>query len=177
MRREPRFCQYCGGALETANVEGKPRPQCAACGVAVFADPKLAAVTLVSRGDELALVRRGVEPHIGRWSFPAGYVDRGERVEDAARRETLEETGLQVRLRGLVGLYSETGRPVALAVYDAEVVCGELAAGHDADGAAFFPIDALPPLPFPHDYRILQDWLAFRERAGMKPAPTKGERA
>ena len=127
----------------------------------MFEDPKLAAVTLIACDGKLVLVRRGVEPHLGRWSFPSGFVDRGERVEDAAVRETLEETGLHVRLRGLVGLYSETGRPVALAVYAADVVCGELAAGHDADGAAFFPIDELPPLPFPHDYQILDDWRRF----------------
>ena len=111
MQREPRFCQYCGGALETELVEAKPRPRCSDCGVAVFEDPKLAAVTLVAFDGKLALVRRGVEPHLGRWSFPSGYVDRGERVEDAAVRETLEETGLHVRLNGLVGLYSETGLP------------------------------------------------------------------
>ena len=81
-----------------------------------------------------------------------GYVDRGERVEDAAVRETLEETGLHVRLNGLVGLYSETGLHVAVAVYAAEVMCGKLEAGHDAQGAAFFEIGDMPPLPFPHDY-------------------------
>ena len=164
MQREPRYCQYCGGDLETEQVDGRPRPRCPQCGLTVFEDPKLAAVTLVGREGKLALVRRGVEPHLGRWSFPSGFVDRGERVEDAAVRETLEETGLHVRLTGLVGLYSDTGHPVALAVYAAEVVCGELMAGHDAQEADFFDIDSLPPLPFPHDYRILQDWKTFRAR-------------
>ncbi len=168
MQREPRFCQFCGGALETELVEAKPRPRCSECGVAVFEDPKLAAVTLVALDGKLALVRRGVEPHLGRWSFPSGYVDRGERVEDAAVRETLEETGLHVRLNGLVGLYSETGLHVAVAVYAAEVMCGKLEAGHDAQGAAFFEIGDMPPLPFPHDYRILEDWLAFRANAGRR---------
>ncbi len=168
MRREPRFCQYCGGGLEIELVEERPRPRCSACGVTVFEDPKLAAVTLVSRDGKLALVRRGVEPHLGRWSFPSGFVDRGERVEDAAVRETLEETGLHVRLTGLVGLYSDTGQPVALAVYAAEIVCGVLAAGHDAECASFFTIDEMPPLPFPHDYRILEDWKAFRTRLAPK---------
>ena len=65
-------------------------------------------------------------------------------------------------LNGLVGLYSETGLHVAVAVYAAEVMCGKLEAGHDAQGAAFFEIGDMPPLPFPHDYRILEDWLAFR---------------
>ena len=175
MQREPRYCQYCGGGLETEMVENRPRPRCSDCGVTVFQDPKLAAATLVACDGKLALVRRGVEPHIGRWSFPSGYVDRGERVEDAAVRETREETGLHVRLTGLLGLYSGTGQPVALAVYVAEVVCGVLSAGHDADGAAFFAVEDMPPLPFPHDYRILQDWKAFRARCGAQQQRPRAE--
>ena len=160
--RDVVYCQRCGHALDQREIEHRLRPYCPGCGYVVFLDPKLAAVTLVALDGKLGLVRRGVEPHLGRWSFPSGYVDRGERVEDAAVRETLEETGLHVRLNGLVGLYSETGLPVAVAVYAAEVVCGKLEAGHDAQGAAFFEIDDMPPLPFPHDYRILEDWLEFR---------------
>ena len=47
-------------------------------------------------------------------------------------------------------------------------MCGKLEAGHDAQGAAFFEIGDMPPLPFPHDYRILEDWLAFRANAGRR---------
>ena len=97
-------------------------------------------------------------PAIGRWAFPSGYVDRGEAVEDAAVREVREETGLDVRLNGFVGLYSSTGGPVVLAAYSAQVVGGELRPGGDAREAALFHPDELPPLPFPHDARILRDW-------------------
>ena len=161
MQREARYCQQCGGALGQKEIEGKTRPHCSGCGLTVFLDPKIAAVTLIAEEGRLVLIRRGVEPEIGRWSFPAGYVDRGESVEDAAIRETLEETGLRVRLNGLVGLYSGAGRAVVLAVYSAEIVGGALEAGHDAQEVALFPQDELPPLPFPHDYQILKDWRAF----------------
>ena len=141
-------------------VERKTRRACPACGFIAFQDPKVAAAVLVLLDGGLVLVKRGVEPAIGRWAFPSGYIDRGESVEDGAVRETKEETGLDIRTTGLVGLYSETGSRVILAAYSAQVVGGTLAAGHDADETATFALDNLPPLPFPHDDRILRDWRA-----------------
>ena len=161
VQRDIKFCQQCGGALGQKEVENKLRPYCVKCDFTVFLDPKIAAVVLATKDGRLVMVRRGVEPEIGRWSFPAGYVDRGEVVEDAAIREVREETGLEVQLNGFVGLYSEANRAVVLAVYSAEIVGGSLRAGHDAQEVAYFSSDELPPLPFPHDDRIMEDWQAL----------------
>ena len=124
----------------------------------VFLDPKIAAVVLVSWDGKLVMVRRATEPAIGKWSFPSGYVDRGEVVEDGAAREVREETGLEVRLTGFVGLYSRRDNPVVLAVYAAEVVGGTLKPGSEVQEVALFAPDKLPTLPFPHDDEILRDW-------------------
>ena len=124
----------------------------------VYFDPKLAAVVLVSEGDNLLFVRRAIEPMLGHWSFPSGYVDRAEAVEHAAVREVREETNLIVELIGLVGVYSSSGHPVALVAYAARVTGGELKAGDEALDARFFPTNDLPDLPFPHDAQIVQDW-------------------
>ena len=160
---EVNFCQRCGHALADEEIENRVRPHCPSCGYVVFLDPKIAAVVLVSTDGKLVLVRRGMEPAIGRWSFPSGYVDRGEVVEDAAIREVKEETGLDVDLAGLVGLYSRTDYPVVLAVYSAGVVGGSLRAGSEVQEVALFPPDELPPLPFPHDDQILEDWKALAD--------------
>lgn len=143
-------------------VERKTRRACLACGFIAFQDPKVAAAVLVLLDGGLVLVKRGVEPARGRWAFPSGYIDRGESIEDGAVREVKEETGLAVRTTGLVGLYSESGSAVILAVYSAQVIGGSLAPGHDADEAATFDLDDLPTLPFPHDDQILRDWRATR---------------
>lgn len=100
----------------------------------------------------------------GMWSFPAGFVDRGERVEDALVREVREETGLAVRIDALLGLYSATGNPVALAVYVATPVDGTLAPDDDLVELTYFPFDAPPEPAFPHDPQIIADWLAWRKR-------------
>ena len=156
-----RFCQVCGRGLVDRTIDGKPRRHCDHCDRTVFLDPKVAAVVLALIDGKLVMVKRGMEPQIGRWAFPSGFVDRGEAVEDGAIREFKEETGLDARLERLIGVYSETGSPVVLVVYKAEVVSGVLQAGHDAADAALFDPYRLPDLPFPHDDRILADWRAL----------------
>lgn len=157
------YCVRCGHALAERLVGHQPRPVCPACGLVVFADPKLAVAVLIEREGRMLMgrrSRRSASP--GKWSFPAGYVDRGERVEDAAVREVREETGLDVRLDGLLGLYSASGDPVVLAVYVATPVGGTLAPADDLTELAFFPFDDPPEPAFAHDPLIIADWLAWR---------------
>jgi ADP-ribose pyrophosphatase YjhB (NUDIX family) len=87
---------------------------CDRCGWRWYANPKPAAGTLVERATAageptVLLLRRAVDPGRGAWDLPAGYLDPGESPEQAALRETLEESGLDVRLVRLVGVY--TARP------------------------------------------------------------------
>ena len=107
----------------------------------------------------VVMVRRNMEPGIGRWTFPAGFVDRGESVEEAAVREMEEESGLKVRLNGLVGVYSKTGEAIILVVYSGDVVRGTLAAGPEAQDAGLFDPRELPPLAFERDTAIMADWM------------------
>jgi ADP-ribose pyrophosphatase YjhB (NUDIX family) len=97
--------------------------------------------------------------------MPGGYVDRGEVVEEGAVREVEEETGLVVRIDGLVGIFSEAGHPVLVAAFAAHEVGGSLKPGAEALEVGFFPLDALPPLAFPRDLDILAQWRALRDGA------------
>lgn len=155
-----RYCPHCGRLVERRHVAGRLRPHCPTCQVTFFADPKLAVAVLVVEQGQLVLQRRTIEPGLGRWTFPSGFVERGERVEDAAVREVREEVGLDVRLIGLLGLYSAAGHPVVLAVYLAEPIGGRLAAGDESDDVGLFSPDELPELAFDHDWEIIRAWLA-----------------
>ena len=73
----------------------------------------------MSVGDSIVLCRRAIDPGIGKWSFPAGFVDRGEVIEDALRREVHEEIGLEATVGRLIGVYSRPDDPVVLIVYAA----------------------------------------------------------
>ena len=138
------------------------RPVCTACGAVFFLDPKVAAGVIIEIDGKVVMIRRNLEPGIGKWTFPAGYVDRGESVEDAAVREMEEESGLKVRINGLVGVYSHPGETNILIVYTGTMVGGTLAAGPEAQEAGLFDPSALPPLAFQRDTAILEDWMRGR---------------
>ena len=96
---------------------------CTECGFVLYLDPKVAVGTIITTGDaRLVLVRRAIEPGYGLWVFPGGYVDRGEEITAAAIREAREEAGLDVRLEGLVNIYSYPGRPLIIVVYAATAI-------------------------------------------------------
>ena len=158
------FCQQCGEGTTERPIEGRPRPVCGSCGAVTYLDPKLAVAVVIQRGRELLLGRRGPRSReAGKWSFPAGFVERGKAVEDAAVREVREEVGLEVEIGPLIGLYSRQGETVVLAVYAAAAARGEPVAADDLDAAGWFPVAALPPLAFPHDTRIIADWRRWRD--------------
>ena len=113
-------------------------------------------------GRGIVLVERKNPPP--GWALPGGFVDYGESCEAAARREAKEETGLDVVLTGLWGVYSDPARDprghTMSVVYTAQALdLDKLAAGDDAGKTALFALDAVPPLAFDHG-RIVQDFIA-----------------
>lgn len=101
----------------------------------------------VFRGDEVVLVQRGKEPGYGRWALIGGHVEAGETDVEAARRETLEETGLSVDLVGVVGereIFDGEGRlAITLTVFAARWIGEEPVAGDDAMAARFVALGAI----------------------------------
>ena len=111
---------------------------------------------------------------MGQVHFFGGYVDRGEKVEDAALREVKEETNLDVQLEGLIGIYSEQRDPHVLLVYQANVIESEanslVAQSEEVSELAFFTWEELPAFAFPVDRHILNDWRkAPRSQQGTLP--------
>ncbi len=126
-----RFCPVCGTALEPRVLRaGEPaRLVCTSrtCGFVFYLDPKVAVGTIIRDADgRILLLRRAIEPGHGLWVFPGGYVDRGEDVRLAARREAREEAGLEVRLDDLVGIFSYAGTITIIIVWTATPTGGEV---------------------------------------------------
>ena len=163
MLGDDKFCPQCAGLLEVRAVQEKDRPVCPQCGRIIYHDPKVTATTVVECGGKVLMVRRGIEPGLGLWSLPGGYVDRGEVVERAAEREVREETGLMVTVTGLVGIFSEPGHPVIMVTYDSQIVGGNAAPGPEVLELDFFSLDGLPPLAFPRDQQILEAWKRLKD--------------
>src|SRR5439155_6973225 len=87
--------------------EDRHRLACAACGHIAYVNPRLVVTTLPITGDgQIVLLRRGLEPGLGSWAQPGGFLEIDETVAEGAVRETLEETGLVVEPGEVVGLYT-----------------------------------------------------------------------
>lgn len=153
------FCPVCGEPLE-ADAGPAGRPACPRCGFVRYDNPKVATGVVAERDGLILLVRRNHEPMLGRWSFPSGFVDAGEVVPEAAQREVFEETGVEVRIDRLLGVYSRRGDPVVFVAYAGTVVSGTPAPGDEAFEVGLFPPGALPDLAFPHDDEIVAAWHA-----------------
>jgi 8-oxo-dGTP diphosphatase len=155
-------CRECGHALEQRPAFGKTRGVCPSCGYTHFEDPKVAVGVVVEKDGGILLGLRNHEPKLGCWSFPSGFVDAGEVPEDAARREVEEETGVQVQLDRLLGVYSNEGERVIFLAYAGHAIGGHLEAGEECIEVAVFPRDRLPELAFPNDGAILDAWSSGR---------------
>jgi 8-oxo-dGTP diphosphatase len=162
LSEEINYCPRCGTSVVWEFRFGKDRPVCPSCDWVYFPDPKVAVAVLVLKDDNVLLARRNIEPQRGFWSLPAGFVDAGEDPVDAARRECLEETGLEVFVTGLLNVMAgrehSKGADI-LIVYSAEIQGGELHPGDDADEVGFFSPGDFPPLAFNTTKKLLTELL------------------
>jgi ADP-ribose pyrophosphatase YjhB (NUDIX family) len=153
------FCPRCGSA--DVEVDFPRHTHCTSCGRREFHNPKPVACAIPATPDgELVLLRRGFDPGKGLWTFPGGFVDLGESVEEAAVREAREELVIDVELGDLVGVYSRPDDRVVLVVFAATTADAPQRTPEATEVRAFAP-DELPwdELAFWSTRRALEDLL------------------
>ena len=156
-----RFCPCCGGPLTRASRDGHPRLVCQGCRQTLYVNPAVGVAVLVRRGKEILWGRRRSGVYAGHWCIPCGYVEWGEEVRAAARREFQEETGLLVEVGPLLSVHSNFHDQERLTVglwFTGSVTGGVLQAGDDLEAVGFFPLLSPPaPLAFPTDATVLAE--------------------
>jgi 8-oxo-dGTP diphosphatase len=173
---EYKFCPRCGHSLELKEAEEHHiRPVCPACGLIVYLNPPLAAgVVAVNAHGEIVLVLRGENPGKGMWGLPAGFMEVNETVEQAARRECLEETGLEVEIDNLLGVWSyyhdvkQSSGVVVL--YAARIINGTAQAGSDSVDVKFFLPEKIPQsaLAFHTHLEAIARWQEQKKTGAMR---------
>lgn len=127
-----------------------------------YKTPKLTVDGIILKNNRILLIKRRNPPFKGKWAFPGGFVEYGEKTEDAVIREVLEETGLETKIKDLIGVYSDPNRDprghTVSVVYLLDVCAGFLNGADDAYEAKFFDLDKLPELAFDHEI-IVKDVL------------------
>jgi ADP-ribose pyrophosphatase YjhB (NUDIX family) len=147
------------------------RQTCPLCETTFYDTPYIIAATLPVLDERVILVRRATDPGIGLWSYAGGYLEEGETFEDAALRETREETGLEVKLTGLVGVYSRPGGRTVTIVFEAAAVGNNWQCGPEVREISAFSADEIPwrELAFWTATYTLEDWVYARERGLVLP--------
>ena len=157
------FCPRCGGPLEEREIKtGEPeRLVCRECSFVFYQGPKLVAAAIFELDGGIVLIQRAIEPGYGKWTFPGGFVERGERAEAAAEREALEEAGVEIEVTDIVGLYTYEGQTPAIAVFAARAIGGEPTPLDETLDVKSFPHDGLPwsEMAFPSTEHALKDYL------------------
>ena len=161
------YCTRCGDALRFGPIEGEDRDRlaCQACGQIAYVNPRLVVTTIpINDAGEVILLRRGIEPGMGWWAQPGGFLEVDETVTEAAIRETLEETGLLIEPGEIIGLYTRLEAAVVTIAFEARIVGGAAIATPEAlEVRTFAPAD-IPwdGISFNTTIWALRDWLALR---------------
>jgi ADP-ribose pyrophosphatase YjhB (NUDIX family) len=159
------FCTVCGAHLKIAQppTEDRPRLVCPECGYIQYINPKVVGGTLPVEDNRVWLLRRGIEPRLGYWTYPAGYQEADESTEQAAIRETQEEIGCSVEIDRLLGVYSRPTAQVVVIVYLAHFAAnGSVPClTTEALEVRSFGRDEIPwpDLAFPSTEQALRDWV------------------
>jgi len=110
MLRTPiKHCKNCGTAVVYRvpdDGDTKERAVCPACSTIHYENPLNVVGTLPYWGDKVLLCKRNIEPRMGKWTLPAGFMEMNETVAEGAARETLEESGAQFAMEGFFSLLS-----------------------------------------------------------------------
>src|SRR2546428_7555806 len=145
-----RHCPRDGTLLVPTRIDGRDRPACPVCGFADFMHVQIGANAVVERDGGVLLVRLNYGPRNGRWALPGGLVENDETAEEAARRETKEETGFDISLDGLLAAWMRPGFPIFVVVYRAHVIGGSPPpAPPPGPPTPVFPRQQGPPPPQP----------------------------
>lgn len=159
------YCPRCAGDLMIGLVSGEERDRlhCTSCALVLYDNPAPTACAVIEREGSVMLTRRGIEPHKGDWDLPGGYIEVGEYPEDALRRELLEETGLEIAIQAILGVFLDTygdgGTDTLNICYEAHVTGGTESPASDVSEIRWFTADALPEnLAFRNTREALDAW-------------------
>ena len=164
-----KYCHSCASPLIVKVPEGddKPRHCCENCDSIFYQNPKNVVGTLPVYGEQVLLCKRAINPRIGKWTLPAGFLENGESSLDGAIRETKEEAGAVVTVKEN-NLYTLFNLPSINQVYmffRVELANLEFSAGIESEEVALFSENEIPwsEIAFPVVKTTLEKYFQDRE--------------
>ncbi|WP_245963207.1 NUDIX hydrolase [Salinisphaera japonica] len=167
MSRPMRFCPNCGAPTEFKIPDGDDRKRnvCTATGEIFYDNPRNVVGTIIEADGAILMCRRAIEPRLGFWTLPAGFLELGETAADGAARETWEEAGIVARDLSLHSMIDVTHIGQIHIFFTAVQQGAREPAGPESSEVAFVPLDEIDwsQLAFPTIHRALTRYMADRE--------------
>jgi ADP-ribose pyrophosphatase YjhB (NUDIX family) len=165
------FCSHCGSkvAHKTPPGDHLPRHVCEQCGTIHYSNPKLVVGCVPMFGEQLLLCKRGIEPRLGYWTVPAGFMENGETLQQAAARESYEEALTHVDIGSLLSVVHVTHAHQVHVFFRAQMRAADFGPTPESLDVKLVPLDQIPweDLAFPSTEftlrRFLEDRAAGRE--------------
>jgi ADP-ribose pyrophosphatase YjhB (NUDIX family) len=148
--------------------EGDTRERlvCRDCGFIHYQNPTIVVGSVATWDGRILLCRRAIEPRVGYWTIPAGFLEQQETPEEGAMREAREEAGAEIEIDGLLGVYSVARISQIHLLYRARLRTAEIAAGAESLDVGLYALEAIPwdDLAFPSVRWVLERYREVGER-------------
>ncbi len=166
MKKKYKFCPLCGHKLIFSNVEGYSRFFCRQCGWINYNNPLPVAICVARNKDgKILIAKRNLKPGINKWALPGGFIEAGEKPEEACLRELKEETGTRGKVKRLIGVYLHKTRAygsILVIGYEVELFRDTITLSSEVKEAKFVSRKTLPYIPFLSHRKIIEG--VFRNR-------------
>jgi ADP-ribose pyrophosphatase YjhB (NUDIX family) len=166
MLKTIRYCPYCGDSLQSGWWEGRNRLHCSGCDSIIYENPLPATCVVVSYPpDRVLLVKRSIEPKLGQWCLPGGFIEIDETPPEGALRELKEETGLTGNDPLLLGVSVTPGtiyKSILMVGYLVTDFQGSPQAGDDASEVGIFDLSELPQVAFSSHAEFIRQFAGDR---------------
>jgi ADP-ribose pyrophosphatase YjhB (NUDIX family) len=155
----------------------RERLTCPDCGYIAYENPKLVVGSVVSWEGRILLCRRAIEPSLGLWTLPAGYMELNETSPDGALREAWEEARARIAIDALLAVYEIPRISQVQLIYRARLLSPDIAAGPESAEVALFAWDEIPweTIAFPTVHWALHAWRERHGQDGFAPATNPAE--
>nr|WP_294546695.1 NUDIX hydrolase [uncultured Rhodopila sp.] len=143
--------------------DNRERSVCTNCGYVAYENPKVVVGSVIGAGDRVLMCRRAIEPRLGFWTIPAGYLELGETLQEGAAREALEEAEASIAIDGILGVFSIARIGQVQVIFRARFAGSDgpaFAAGAESQEVRLFAWDDIPwdEIAFPSVHWALHAW-------------------
>jgi ADP-ribose pyrophosphatase YjhB (NUDIX family) len=163
-----KYCSACGQPVQQRVPDGDhlPRHVCPACGTIHYQNPKLIVGCVAEHDGRILLCRRAIEPRLGYWTIPAGFMENGETLQAGAAREAAEEAEAEVEIGSLLAVVNVVHAHQVHVMFRARLPKPEFGAGAESLEVELVSPEDIPwpEMAFPSVEFALRQYLADRER-------------